>query len=66
MLPPAPPRTPRLLGQLAKKEALEKKLAELRGESSGLPEGPEGKVKVRRLLFFCDVYTDVLLREFTE
>ncbi|KAG8905734.1 NADH:ubiquinone oxidoreductase [Tulasnella sp. 403] len=36
----------RLLGQLAKKERLEKRLAELRGERSGLPEGPEGKVKV--------------------
>ncbi|KAG9039011.1 NADH:ubiquinone oxidoreductase, partial [Tulasnella sp. UAMH 9824] len=35
----------RLLGQLAKKEELEKRLAELRGERSGLPEGPEGKVK---------------------
>ncbi|KAG8905199.1 NADH:ubiquinone oxidoreductase, partial [Tulasnella sp. 417] len=35
----------RLLGQLAKKEELEKKLADLRGERSGLPEGPEGKAK---------------------
>ncbi|KAG8940867.1 NADH:ubiquinone oxidoreductase [Tulasnella sp. 408] len=35
----------RLLGQLAKKEELETRLAELRGERSGLPEGPEGKVK---------------------
>ncbi|KAG8938473.1 NADH:ubiquinone oxidoreductase [Tulasnella sp. 424] len=35
----------RLLDQPAKKEALEKKLAELRGESSGLPEGPEGKAR---------------------
>ncbi|KAG9010273.1 NADH:ubiquinone oxidoreductase [Tulasnella sp. 427] len=35
----------RLLGQIAKKEALEKQLAELRGERDGLPEGPEGKVK---------------------
>ncbi|KAG8925715.1 NADH:ubiquinone oxidoreductase [Tulasnella sp. 417] len=35
----------RLLGQLAKKEELEKRLAELRGERSGLPEGPEGKAK---------------------
>ncbi|KIO18367.1 hypothetical protein M407DRAFT_31968 [Tulasnella calospora MUT 4182] len=32
----------RLLGQIAKKEELETKLAELRGERSGLPEGPEG------------------------
>ncbi|KAG8922136.1 NADH:ubiquinone oxidoreductase, partial [Tulasnella sp. 417] len=29
----------------AQKEELEKKLAELRGERSGLPEGPEGKAK---------------------
>ncbi|KIO29016.1 hypothetical protein M407DRAFT_21918 [Tulasnella calospora MUT 4182] len=35
----------RLLGQIAKKEKLETKLAELREERSGLPEGPEGKVK---------------------
>ncbi|KAG8939711.1 NADH:ubiquinone oxidoreductase [Tulasnella sp. 424] len=34
-----------LLSQLAKKEAPEKKLAELRGESSGLAEGPEGKAR---------------------
>jgi len=35
----------RLLAQLAKKEGLEKRLAELRGEKAGLPEGPEGKAK---------------------
>ncbi|KAG8842705.1 NADH:ubiquinone oxidoreductase [Tulasnella sp. 330] len=35
----------RLLTQLAKKESLEQRLAELRGEKGGLPEGKEGHAR---------------------
>lgn len=54
-----------LLGHL-KKEELEKKLLDLRGESSGLPEGPEGKASVRDPRLSRDGKLYVMLREFVE